>query len=193
MTDPAADPLRTLQHYFGHASFRAGQRELVEAVLEGRDLLAVMPTGSGKSVGFQLPAVWLPGLTLVVSPLIALMKDQVCRYALRPPVAYDRIHWTGDGQVLVDLRHRWADGTTHLVFDPIELMERLAALTPRPRINLVLYYGVLGARAVWRSRLGAAERPAGAPAKPRCRAQTRTGVPHRRPLDDWPPIDCGRT
>jgi ATP-dependent DNA helicase RecQ len=77
MADPAADPLGTLQRYFGHASFRAGQRDLVEAVLEGRDLLAVMPTGSGKSLGFQLPAVLLPGMTLVVSPLIALMKDQV--------------------------------------------------------------------------------------------------------------------
>jgi ATP-dependent DNA helicase RecQ len=77
MTDPAADPLETLRQYFGHASFRAGQRELVEAVLEQRDLVAVMPTGSGKSLGYQLPAVRLPGLTLVVSPLVALMKDQV--------------------------------------------------------------------------------------------------------------------
>jgi hypothetical protein len=54
------------------------------------------------------------------------------------------------------LRHRWADGTSHLLFDPIELLERLAALTPRPRINLGLYYGVLGARSAWRSRLGEA-------------------------------------
>ena len=77
MTDPAADPFGTLRRYFGHTSFRAGQRDLVEAVLEGRDLVAVMPTGSGKSLGYQLPAVRLPGLTLVVSPLIALMKDQV--------------------------------------------------------------------------------------------------------------------
>ena len=77
MVDSAADPLGTLQRYFGHASLRAGQRDLVETVLEGRDLLAVMPTGSGKSLGFQLPAVLLPGMTLVVSPLIALMKDQV--------------------------------------------------------------------------------------------------------------------
>jgi ATP-dependent DNA helicase RecQ len=72
------DDLRCLlQQYFGHQSFRAGQRDLVDAVLEGRDLLAVMPTGSGKSLGFQLPAVRLSGITLVVSPLISLMKDQV--------------------------------------------------------------------------------------------------------------------
>jgi Putative transposase len=50
-------------------------------------------------------------------------------------------------------RHRWADGTTHLVFEPLELLERLTALTPRPRINLLLYYGVLGAQSAWRSRL----------------------------------------
>ena len=67
----------TLQRHFGHESFRAGQEALVRAVLEGRDVLAVMPTGSGKSLGFQLPALMLPGTTLVVSPLISLMKDQV--------------------------------------------------------------------------------------------------------------------
>src|SRR5688572_17154323 len=75
--DRAADVLSALRRYFGHESFRAGQQELVESVLDGRDLLAVMPTGSGKSLGFQLPAVLLPGVTLVVSPLISLMKDQV--------------------------------------------------------------------------------------------------------------------
>ena len=67
--------------------------------------------------------------------------ERVCGYALRPPVVHDRIQLTGEGQVLLELRHRWADGTTHLLFDPVELLERLAALTPRPRINLVLYYG----------------------------------------------------
>jgi ATP-dependent DNA helicase RecQ len=69
--------LDTLRARFGHEDFRAGQEAIVEAVLGGRDVLAVMPTGSGKSLGYQLPAVILPGLTLVVSPLISLMKDQV--------------------------------------------------------------------------------------------------------------------
>ncbi len=71
------DLLTALHRHFGHSSFRAGQEDLVRAVTEGRDVLAVMPTGSGKSLGFQLPAVLLPGTTLVVSPLISLMKDQV--------------------------------------------------------------------------------------------------------------------
>ena len=118
--------------------------------------------------------------------------ERVCRYALRPPVAHDRIHLTGDGQVLLELRHRWADGTTHLVFDPIELLERLATLTPRPRINLVLYYGVLGARAAWRPRLGAPGVPAGARgvAGQDTDAESRA---HRRPQRDVARIGCGRS
>src|SRR5882672_4427276 len=70
-------PLTGLRTLFGHHEFRQGQEEIVAAVLGGRDVLAVMPTGSGKSLGYQLPAVMLPGTTLVVSPLISLMKDQV--------------------------------------------------------------------------------------------------------------------
>ena len=69
--------LDTLRARFGHVSFRNGQEPVVTSVLNGDDVLAVMPTGAGKSLGFQLPAVILPGLTLVVSPLISLMKDQV--------------------------------------------------------------------------------------------------------------------
>jgi ATP-dependent DNA helicase RecQ len=71
------EPLAVLRTRFGHREFRQGQEEIVAAVLGGRDVLAVMPTGSGKSLGYQLPAVMLPGTTLVVSPLISLMKDQV--------------------------------------------------------------------------------------------------------------------
>jgi len=69
--------LDALRQHFGHRDFRHGQEEMVAAVLDGRDVLAVMPTGSGKSLGYQLPAVILPGTSLVVSPLISLMKDQV--------------------------------------------------------------------------------------------------------------------
>jgi ATP-dependent DNA helicase RecQ len=68
---------RCLTKYFGFPSFRPGQRELIEAVLAGNDALGVLPTGGGKSLTYQLPAVLLSGLTIVVSPLIALIKDQV--------------------------------------------------------------------------------------------------------------------
>ncbi len=76
--------------------------------------------------------------------------ERVCRYALRPPLAQERLLRTRDGEIWLTLRHRWADGTTHLRFDPLELLERLAVLTPRPRVNLILYYGVLAPRALWR-------------------------------------------
>ena len=66
-----------LKTHFGHEAFREGQRRVIEILLEGRHALAIFPTGAGKSLCYQLPAVLLDGLTVVVSPLIALMKDQV--------------------------------------------------------------------------------------------------------------------
>lgn len=73
---PAA-ALDTLKRYFGYSSFRPGQERMVSAILSGCDALGVMPTGAGKSICYQVPALMLPGLTLVVSPLISLMADQV--------------------------------------------------------------------------------------------------------------------
>ena len=73
---PSDQALTVLRDRFGHDDFRGGQWEPVDAVLHGQDALVVMPTGSGKSLVYQLPALMLPGLTVVVSPLIALMKDQ---------------------------------------------------------------------------------------------------------------------
>lgn len=70
-------PLQVLQETFGFAEFRTGQKEVIEALLAGQSAAAVFPTGAGKSLCFQLPAIMLSGLTLVVSPLMALMKDQV--------------------------------------------------------------------------------------------------------------------
>jgi ATP-dependent DNA helicase RecQ len=87
---PEHDPLSdALKEHFGHESFRSGQREIIDAILEGRDAFALLPTGGGKSLTYQLPAVLLPGLTLVVSPLIALMHDQIERLSANGIAATD--------------------------------------------------------------------------------------------------------
>ena len=72
---------------------------------------------------------------------------------LRPPVTAERLHVGADGQVVLQLRHPWADGTTSLAFEPTAFLERLAVLVPRPRVNLVLHHGVLAPRAAWRAEV----------------------------------------
>jgi ATP-dependent DNA helicase RecQ len=76
-THSLSDAATSLRTHFGFDNFREGQREVIESILAGKDVVVVMPTGSGKSLCYQLPAMILDGVTLVVSPLIALMKDQV--------------------------------------------------------------------------------------------------------------------
>ena len=68
---------RILKEIFGYDQFRGGQEPMIDAILQGRDALGVMPTGAGKSICYQLPALMMPGVALVVSPLISLMRDQV--------------------------------------------------------------------------------------------------------------------
>jgi len=94
--------------------------------------------------GFDLHAnVW-------VGPTDRARLEQLCRYVLRPPLAENRLRRLADGRVRLELKRAWSDGTTHLLFEPLEFLEKLAALTPRPEINLVLYHGVLAPHARWR-------------------------------------------
>jgi hypothetical protein len=89
-------------------------------------------------------AVWAPACVVWARPPSRLVVpagqrerlERIVRYALRPPVAQERLELAPDGQVRLELRHSWRDGTTALVFDPVEFLGRLAVLVPRPRINL---------------------------------------------------------
>ena len=81
--------IELLQRVFGYGGFRPGQEDLIDGILSGRDVFGIMPTGGGKSMCYQLPALLLPGITLVISPLISLMQDQVMALkAAGVPAAY---------------------------------------------------------------------------------------------------------
>jgi hypothetical protein len=114
--------------------------------------------------------------------------ERLCRYVLRPPVGQDRLQPMPDGTVVLELPRRWTDGTTHLIFDPVELLERLAALVPRPRVNLVLYYGVLAPRAAWRPAVvpaAALTGPSDASSEEGAGTAAATGPAGRVPNRSW--------
>jgi hypothetical protein len=79
--------------------------------------------------------------------------ERLCRYVLRPPFAQERLRRRGDGRVALELKRAWHDGTRELVFEPLEFLERLAAMTPRPETNLLICHGVLAPRARWRGQV----------------------------------------
>lgn len=180
MTDQVA-ALGALKRYFGYDSFRPGQSGLVNAILAGRDVLGVMPTGAGKSVCYQIPATLLPGVTIVISPLISLMRDQVD--ALNDagiPAAYVNTTQGGDEQAMVLAQA--AQGDIKLLYVAPERLEteRFRNFATRVPISLV---AVDEAHCVsqWgqdfrSSYLGIGEFIAGLPARPTVAAFTATAT-----------------
>ena len=102
--------------------------------------------------------------------------ERLLRYCARPPIASERLHELPDGRIALRLKSPWSDGTSHLVFEPDELLERICSLIPRPQINLVVYHGVLAPNARWRRRVvthGRAALPQTTTAPPMSRAALR--------------------
>src|SRR5690554_3176914 len=130
-----AEAEAALRRHWGHEQFRPGQAEAVEAVLGGADVLAVLPTGGGKSVCYQVPALVLGGLTLVVSPLVALMQDQVAGLRARG-VEATFIH---AGVPFREAEQRWTDaefGRYRLMYLAPERLESEAFRLRAPRLPI---------------------------------------------------------
>jgi len=131
-------PHQILKNVFGYDNFRPGQVEVVNALLSGENALAVMPTGSGKSLCFQIPALVKGGLTIVVSPLVALMEDQVAALKLAG-VEAETINSSRDRTVNVDAWRRVAAGETRLLYlAPERLMtDRMLDALARLPVSLI--------------------------------------------------------
>jgi len=162
-----------------------------------RDTAAVTSRGARQAHldGFDLHAnVW-------VSANDRAGVERLCRYVLRPPFAQECLRLRSDDRVALELKTAWHDGTRELVFEPLEFLERLAALTPRPETNLLICHGVLAPRARWRARVVVYGRvepeptastaplaagPDDAGVKPTPRARTWAALMHRAlPLMSW--------
>jgi hypothetical protein len=139
---------------------RAGAR--VRRLGQEPDTEAVTSRGPRQAhlAGFDLHAnVWVSALT--ANDCAGL--ERLCRYVLRPPFSQERLRLRGDGRVAVEMKTAWHDGTRALMFEPLQFLERLAAMTPRPETNLLICHGVLAPRARWRRRVVAYGRVAPEP------------------------------
>jgi ATP-dependent DNA helicase RecQ len=132
------DKYEVLRQFFGHDTFRPGQEQLVDGILQGRDVLGIMPTGGGKSLCYQVPALLLPGLTVVVSPLISLMQDQVSALTANGvPAAFLNSALSPAQRDTV--AQRLLDGAYRLLYVAPERLEsaEFRALLPRLSVSLV--------------------------------------------------------
>ena len=136
--EPVPEARRVLREVFGFDGFRPGQEAVIAALLGGRHALTVMPTGSGKSLCFQIPALVMDGLTVVVSPLIALMRDQVAALRLAG-VAADCINSANDRSQNVAAWRRAAAGETRLLYMAPERLMTERMLEALARLPVVLF------------------------------------------------------
>ena len=154
---------------------RAGQKlftlQTVPPRLQG---LEGDPNGAARAGGFSLHA------GVDIAPNQREKLERLCRYVSRPPVASERLALTASGHVRYTLKTPYRDGTTHIVLEPLDLMARLAALVPPPRMHLTRYHGVFAPHSKLRAAvtpahrgMGAAKQPPADPAKPRRRVTWR--------------------
>ena len=129
--------LDLLKKYYGYSSFRPGQKEIVENVVAGRDTLVLMPTGGGKCICYQIPALLLPGCAIVVSPLIALMNDQV--QALRANgIAAAAIHSNQDESINQSNLSLAREGKMKLLYiSPERLMIEISKIAEMVKVSLI--------------------------------------------------------
>jgi ATP-dependent DNA helicase RecQ len=134
MTDAMSHARWLLQHHFGYTEFRAGQIPVIDSILRGQDTLAILPTGGGKSICFQVPALVLGGLTVVVSPLISLMQDQVEAARGRGLPAACLNSSLGEAEQST-VRESVADGSLRLLYVSPERLDRLSLELEAQRIR----------------------------------------------------------
>jgi len=130
--------LDALKHHFGYQSFRLGQAEIIQNLLQGQDSLVLMPTGGGKSLCYQLPATLLPGVTIVISPLIALMKDQVDSLT-RQGISAAFINSSLDGAAINDIFHQLCQGEIKLLYVSPERLSNYYFLQKLAEITISLF------------------------------------------------------
>ena len=128
--------LKTLKSYFGYTQFRPLQQEIITCILEKRDTLVLMPTGGGKSICYQLPALMMEGTAIVVSPLISLMKDQVESLQANGIIAR-ALNSSNDETVNANLRFECMQGRVKLLYiSPERLLSELNFLLKDIRVSL---------------------------------------------------------
>lgn len=131
------DKHEILKEYFGHDSFRQGQGEIIDSLTNGRDVIAIMPTGGGKSICYQIPALMMDGITLVISPLISLMKDQVAALislGVRAAYINSSLTWNQYLKVLANMRN----GVYKIIYIAPERLESEGFLSCCAELNISL-------------------------------------------------------